>query len=103
MGEGVFHLGSKADPDSFFLDKCGPRGMGDSGEAGPGLSVALCSEGGIGDASGVEEVGDDRRGTYGDGRDFGCSSRTGELALTTVVSRASDRSSRMARGGGRST
>jgi hypothetical protein len=98
-----FHLGSKDDTNSFFLDKCGPRGMGDSGEAGPGLSVALCSEGWIGDARGVEEVGDDRRGTYGDGRDFGCSSRTGELVLTTVVSRASDRSSRMARGGGRST
>jgi len=96
-------MGSKDDADSFFLDKCGPRGMGDSGEASPGLSVELCSEGCIGDARGVEEVGDDRRGTYGDGRDFGCSSKTGELVLTIVVSRASDRSSRMARGGGRST
>ena len=58
-------------------------------------------EGGcIGDA----REGEDRREMYGwGGVGFGCSSTTGELTSTTDESSASDRSSRMARGGGRST
>jgi hypothetical protein len=52
----------------------------------------------------VTEDGEDRREKYGGGRGFGDSSGTGEVGLATDgVSSASDRSSRMARGGGRST
>jgi hypothetical protein len=96
------HLGSKDDPDSFFRNKCG-RGSGDSGEGELGLrlSVVLSSAGNW--VGGVAEEGDDLREMYGGGRGFGCSSRTGEPTMATDVSSASDRSSRMARGGGRST
>lgn len=96
-----FHLVSKEEPDSFFLDRC-DRGSGDSGEGVLGLSVlpALSSEGWVGDG---REDDEDRREMYGGGRGFGCSSMTGELTLAGDVSNASDRSSRMARGGGRST
>jgi hypothetical protein len=95
-----FHLDSKDEPDSFFLDRCG-RGSGDSGEGELGLSVALSPEVWVGDA---REDGEDRRKMYGGGgMGFGCSSRTGELISGTDVSSASDKSSKMARGGGRST
>lgn len=52
----------------------------------------------------MTEDGEDRREMYGGGRGFGGSSGTGEVGLATDgVSSASDRSSIMARGGGRST
>lgn len=97
---GFHHLASKDELDSFFLVKCG-RGSGDSGEGELGLSVALSPEGWVGDA---REDGEDRREMYGGGGiGFGCSPRTGELLSGTDESSASDRSSIMARGGGRST
>jgi hypothetical protein len=52
----------------------------------------------------VTEDGEDRREKYRGDRGFGNSSGTGEVGLATDgVSSASDRSSMMARGGGRST
>jgi hypothetical protein len=62
---GLFHLGSKDEPDSCLLDKCG-RGTGDNGELG--LLVVQSSENCVGD---IVEDGEDRREMYGGGRGFG--------------------------------
>ena len=81
---------------------CG-RGSGDSGAGELGLRLSFAPSSGGNWVGGVAEEGEDRREMYGGGRGFGCSSRTGELTVATDASSASDRSSRMARGGGRST
>lgn len=96
------HRDSNDEADSRLRDMCGrasgDRGDGDAEEVG--LSTATFS-GNWND--GEVAAGEVRREMYGGGRGFGASSWTGVLALEAGASSASERSSRIARGGGRST
>jgi hypothetical protein len=96
------HRDSNDEPDSCRREMCG-RASGDNGDgdvAEVGLSATPFSGTWI-DAVGA--AGEDRREIYGGGRGFDGSSWVGVLWLAAGPSSASERSSRIARGGGRST